>query len=71
MIDDGSRIARPREAARIVGLSTSTLAKRRLRGEPPEYVKLGRAVGYRLAALDAWLQASRRSSTSQNPPTLH
>lgn len=63
-MSDQNRIARPPEAARIVGLSVSTLAKRRLRGEPPQFVKLGRAVGYRVTDLEAWLEDSRRASTS-------
>lgn len=67
-MSDAKRIARPPEAARIVGLSVSTLAKRRLRGEAPQFVKLGtRAVGYRVADLEAWLDNSRRASTSDVP----
>lgn len=58
-------ILRPDEASAYCRLSTSTLAKRRLRGDPPVFVKLGqRLVGYRLSSLDRWLADCRRTSTS-------
>ena len=43
------------EAAKILGLSTSTLAKLRLGGTGPVYCKLGRRVVYRSEDLAAWL----------------
>lgn len=59
-------ILRPPEAALYIGLSESTLAKQRLRGDGPRYVKLGsRAVGYSINELDAYLEACTRSSTSE------
>jgi len=59
-------ILRPPEAARYLGLSESTLAKQRLRGDGPRYVKLGsRAVGYSINELDAYLEACTRCSTSE------
>lgn len=65
MTDRPSRILRPLEAAQHLGLSVSTLAKRRIRGDKPEYVKISRkAVGYRLADLDDWLASCVRRSTS-------
>jgi predicted DNA-binding transcriptional regulator AlpA len=42
-----------REAARRLGLSTSTLAKMRLSGSGPTYAKLGRRVVYRTEDLEA------------------
>jgi hypothetical protein len=51
-------------AASYVGLTASTLEKKRLDGSGPEYVKLGRTVTYDVRALDAWLDANRRKSTS-------
>jgi len=63
-------ILRPPEAAAYTGLSESTLAKRRLRGEPPVFVKLGaKAIGYRREDLDAWIAECRRRSTSEHPDT--
>ena len=59
------RIFRTPEAAAYVGLSISTLEKKRLDGSGPPFVHLGgRAVGYDLADLDAWIDRQRRTSTS-------
>ena len=56
------------EAAKHVGLSTSTLEKLRLRGDGPVYRKAGRKiVVYRLEDLDAWLNSQCRRSTSDAP----
>ena len=64
------RVLRAPEAANYVGLSQSTLAKRRLYGLPPRYLSLGgRAVGYAIDDLDAWLESCRRQSTSQQEET--
>jgi predicted DNA-binding transcriptional regulator AlpA len=52
------------EAARYLGLSPSTLSKRRVFGGGPKYLKLGRRVVYDTRDLDAWLDAHRRASTS-------
>ncbi len=52
-------------AAEYVGLSTSTLAKMRVRGDGPIYSKAGpRIVVYDVRDLDNWLAARRRTSTS-------
>ena len=52
-------------AAAFVGLSTSTLAKMRLRGDGPPYSKLTpRIVIYSTTDLDAWISSRRRLSTS-------
>ena len=66
----GQAILRPPEAAAYTGLSVSTLAKRRLRGDLPVFVRLGaKAVGYRRQDLDVWLEQSRRRSTSDTGDT--
>ncbi len=59
-----SHVLRPRDAAHYLGLSPSTLAKRRHFGLPPAFVRLGRSVGYRVTDPDAWLASCRRTSTS-------
>ena len=60
------RILRTPDAAGYVGLAASTLEKMRLTGDGPEFIRLGgRAVGYDLKSLDAWLDARRCLSTSQ------
>ncbi len=55
----------PHDAAQFLALSRSWLAKLRLTGDGPPYVKLGRQVRYRLSDLEAWLQGQVRRSTSE------
>ncbi len=56
---------RPPAAAEYLGLSASTLAKMRLRGDGPIYAKAGpRVVVYDLADLESWLAARKHTSTS-------
>ena len=62
-----SKFLRTPEAAAYIGLSLSTLAKMRLRGDSPPYIKAGpRIVVYDVADLDKWLGERKRTSTSQN-----
>jgi predicted DNA-binding transcriptional regulator AlpA len=66
MTANQKRVLRAPEAATYTGLSESTLAKRRLYGLPPAFLNLGgRAIGYAIDDLDAWLASCRRRSTSQ------
>lgn len=58
------RKLRTKEAAHYVGLSASTMEKRRVYGNGPRYTKLGRTVVYDVADLDAWVSANTRTSTS-------
>ncbi|MGO8567023.1 DNA-binding protein [Rhizobium ruizarguesonis] len=58
------RMLRTDDVARLTGLSSSTLAKLRLTGGGPHYIKLGRTVVYDPADVEAWLSIHRRSSTS-------
>ena len=58
-------------AARHIGLSKSTLEKLRVFGGGPKYLKLGKAVRYRVEDLDAWLAARIISNTSQHAPGLN
>ena len=52
-------------AAEYLGLSASTLAKMRLRGDGPLYSKLGpRIVVYSIRDLEVYVAARRRRSTS-------
>ncbi len=55
----------PRDAAKILGVSESWLAKARLRGDGPAYVKIGRSVRYRDSALRDYIRARTRISTSE------
>jgi predicted DNA-binding transcriptional regulator AlpA len=56
---------RVRDAADYIGLSISTLAKWRITGFGPRYIKAGARVLYDRADLDEWLKARRRSNTAQ------
>lgn len=52
-------------AARYTGQSVSTLNKLRVAGGGPAYSKVGRIVVYDLDDLDAWIDARKRTSTSE------
>lgn len=58
-------ILNTREAAQYVRLGKPTLERFRISGEGPHYCKLGGAVRYRKADLDAWLESRRVRSTSE------
>jgi predicted DNA-binding transcriptional regulator AlpA len=59
------RILRTPDAAEYLGLSSSTLEKKRLDGSGPPFVRLGgRAVGYDVGTLNCWLEQQERTSTS-------
>jgi predicted DNA-binding transcriptional regulator AlpA len=62
------RLLRTVPAAEYCGSTKSTLDKRRVRGEPPAFMKLGKTVVYDSRDLDDWLASCRRESTSE-PPT--
>ncbi|WP_189436880.1 helix-turn-helix transcriptional regulator [Pseudovibrio japonicus] len=53
------------DAAKYLTLSPSTLAKMRLTGASPKFIKLGRRVAYRIEDLDLWVEKKMRSSTSE------
>jgi len=61
----GDRLLSPKEAAEFLGMSASWLAKARMRGDGPPYVKIGRAVRYPEGALRQWLKAQMHLSTSE------
>ncbi len=54
-------------AAKFLGKSESWLAKARIIGVGPRYVKLGANVRYDLSDLVAWIEANKRNSTSEDP----
>jgi hypothetical protein len=56
----------PDDAARAIGLSKSFLAKSRIDGSGPHFLKLGARVFYDPADLCAWVNRRRRASTSDN-----
>jgi 3-hydroxymyristoyl/3-hydroxydecanoyl-(acyl carrier protein) dehydratase len=54
-----------KEAARILKVSVSWLAKARMRGDGPVYSKVGRAIRYTELALQQWMKSRQRLSTSE------
>jgi excisionase family DNA binding protein len=55
----------PKEAAKLLKVSVSWLAKARMRGDGPPFIKLGRAIRYSEAALIQWMKGQQRLSTSE------
>ena len=62
--ETGSRRVRTKQAADYIGSTKSTLEKKRLTGDGPPFIKIGRTVVYDVADLDAYLAENRRRSTS-------
>jgi predicted DNA-binding transcriptional regulator AlpA len=56
---------KPPAAADYVGASVSTLAKLRVVGGGPRYVRIGRAIRYRKRDLDMWMDLTAAHSTSE------
>lgn len=54
----------PKQTAAVLNLSTSWLAKQRLKGGGPPYIKMGGAVRYNAAILQEWMRGKQRLSTS-------
>ena len=59
------RLLTPNDAANFLRVSLSWLAKARMRGDGPPYIKIGRSIRYAEAALAQWMKARQRLSTSQ------
>ena len=52
-------------AADLLQVTRQTLAKWRLYGQGPRYIRLGRKIGYHRLDLDAWIDRRRAQSTSE------
>ena len=52
-------------AAEVLGVKAATLRKWRCYGDGPEYCKIGRRVRYKLSSIDRFIDAGRRTSTSE------
>jgi predicted DNA-binding transcriptional regulator AlpA len=61
-----SNLLTPKEAARLLKMSTSFLAKKRLTGDGPAFIKIGRSVRYSESMLTAWTRSRQRQSTSES-----
>ncbi len=56
---------KPTDAASYLGVGFSTMAKWRIDGDGPSFLKVGGSVRYSVADLDAWMQRHRQQSTSE------
>ena len=54
-----------REVAQRLRLGTNTLAKWRIRGEGPRFIKIGARIRYDEREVAEWVASCRRASTSQ------
>ncbi len=52
------------EAAHILGLKVATLRRWRWAGKPPRFLKIGSAVRYDPQVLAEFIEAARRTSTT-------
>jgi len=59
------RLITPDEAAAILRVSRSFLAKGRMRGDGPAYVRVGRSIRYTELGLQQWMESRQRLSTSE------
>ena len=59
------RLLTAKDAADVLRLSPSWLAKARMRGEGPPFLKIGRSVRYGEGALLQWTKSRLRFSTSE------
>ena len=55
----------PKEAARLLKVSLSWLAKARMRGDGPPFIKVGRSIRYTETSLQQWMKSRQRLSTSE------
>lgn len=66
MTTNKQTVMRPPEASKYLGRSTSFLAKKRLTGDGPKFIRLSaRAIGYLQADLEEWVASRRCLSTSE------
>lgn len=56
----------PAQTGKLLGVSDSWLAKARLRGDGPRYVKIGRSVRYPRSYVLDYVRQRTRSSTSEH-----
>jgi predicted DNA-binding transcriptional regulator AlpA len=55
----------PPQVAKLLSVSLSWLAKARLNGTGPRFIKIGRAVRYSLSAVREFILSRQRNSTSE------
>ncbi len=55
----------PKEEAKLLKVSISWLAKARMRGDGPPYLKVGRSIRYSETGSLQWMKSRQRLSTSE------
>lgn len=65
MTNEKQTLLTAKQVGQAYGIATSTLAKMRLSGGGPVFVKLGRRVLYRQDDLNNWVSENRFRSTSE------
>ena len=61
-----AQLLTPKQTAKHYGFGVSTLAKWRVQGGGPEYLKIGAKIMYPQRAFEAWLDSKKVASTSQS-----
>lgn len=59
MIDE--QLLTPKQAASYLNISTSTLAKNRMKKDRIPFIKIGRSVRYELSVLNSYIESNRRT----------
>lgn len=62
---NASLVFTPEETADRLKVSLSWLAKARMRGDGPPYIRIGRSIRYTEVALLYWMKSQQRLSTSE------
>jgi predicted DNA-binding transcriptional regulator AlpA len=62
---DPSPLLTAKEAATLLKVSLSWLAKARMRGDGPPYHRIGRSIRYAQSNLMLWMRSRQRLSTSE------
>ena len=62
---DLSPLLTAKEAGVLLKVSLSWLAKARMRGDGPPYIRIGRSIRYTEAAIIQWMKSRQRLSTSE------
>lgn len=58
------RLLAPEQASDTLGFAVQTLARWRVEGKGPAYLKLGRRIRYSTRAIQQWLAGHAKTSTS-------
>lgn len=63
-MNSNPQLLSPDQAALRLRVATNTLAKWRVSGEGPDFIKIGSRVFYEQGDLFDWIEAQKRSNTS-------